>query len=55
MNVTVPAATLITCAAPTCDTSVPTTESVYLDGASQLCQEGAGPLPQWAHDIELPY
>jgi len=55
MNVTVPATTLITCAAPTCDTRVPATESVYIDGAGQLCEACAGPLPEWARDIELPY
>jgi hypothetical protein len=46
MNVTVPATTLITCAAPPCDTRVPTTESVYLDSAGQLCENCAGPLPE---------
>jgi hypothetical protein len=46
--------TLITCAAPTCDTR-PATESVYVDAAGQLCEACAGPLPEWARDIELPY
>jgi hypothetical protein len=55
MDGTVPAATLITCAAPICGTRVPATESVYLDGAGQLCEDCAGPLPEWARDIELPY
>ncbi len=55
MNVTASAITLITCAAPTCGARVPATESVYVDGVGQLCEACAGPLPEWARDIELPY
>jgi hypothetical protein len=55
MGVTAAAATFITCAAPACGARVPATESVYIDGAGQLCEACAGPLPEWAYDIELPY
>jgi hypothetical protein len=44
MDVDAATTTFITCAAPTCDTRVPATESVYVDGAGQLCEACAGPL-----------
>ena len=55
MDVTASSTTLITCAAPACGTRVPATESVYVDGAGQLCGACAGPLPEGFYDIEPPY
>jgi hypothetical protein len=55
MDATISATSLITCARPQCAARNPVGESIYVDGASQLCIACAGPLPEWAHDIERPY
>jgi hypothetical protein len=47
-------AELITCAG--CRTLVPFAESLYVDGAGQLCIANCtGPIPEWATGIEPPF
>ncbi|HEX9353440.1 MAG TPA: hypothetical protein VF933_06445 [Streptosporangiaceae bacterium] len=55
MDVTIAGTDLITCARPQCAARVPAAESTYVDGAGQLCDACAGPLPEWFYDIEPPY
>lgn len=57
MDVTISSPThLITCAGPNCGAVVPFTESMYVDGAGQLCTANCtAALPESARDIEPPF
>jgi hypothetical protein len=44
-----------TCAKPVCQTIITLAEAVYLDGCGQVCDDCAGPSPEWLDDIHPPF
>ena len=44
-----------TCAMPACQTVITLAGSVYIDGCGQVCDDCAGPSPEWLDNIHPPF